>query len=269
MAVRKKFLDLSTMTRKRSTEIEDFLNRQIQNDKNGIWKSVKSNNYGLVFQRAIADYFESKKEKFGIALVECNLNPSDPKPDIVCTMKDGSIQVYEVKSFKDTMLSGLTICNHPSMLKSTITYLINYIFAGDKVAVRSVVETELHRLTGLAKPGTRYAGCILATRDNGKKAKGRSFNDFYFSDPANDTPLDVLLAKEMLLKTELHYTVSKLVPGEYETQEVADAYEYQRDYTRPEPKPKVSKRTKVKSLAIILADAEVAPETPVANAHSN
>ena len=242
MAVRKKFLDLSKMTRKRNTEIEDFLNRQIQNDKNGIWKSVKSNNYGLVFQRAIADYFESKKEKFGITQVECNLNPSDPKPDIVCTMKDGSVQVYEVKSFKDTMLSGLTICNCPRLLKDSWTYLINYIFVGDKVAVRSVVECELHRLTGIAKSG-KYKGKLLSTMDNGKKLKAKNFTAFYFGKPEDDESLETLTSEDMMLETELHYTVAKLVPGKYEPEVVKDAYIYQRDYERPKtlkiPKKKV------------------------------
>jgi hypothetical protein len=219
--------DITKITRKRNIEIENFINNRIKKDETSRWKSVKSNNYGLVFQQAIGDYFTHTKKKFGISKVDVNFNPSDPRPDVVLTMKDGTVLEKEVKSFKDEMLSGLTICNHPNLLKDVPTYVVNYVFNGEKVFARMVIETELHRLTGIAKSG-KYCGCLLSTRDNGKKLKGRCFNDFFYSNPDDDKTIEELNNKALILKTELHYTIAKLVPGNYEPLEVVTAYEFQR-----------------------------------------
>ncbi len=125
------------------------------------------------------------------------------------------LEGIEVKSCKNGALNGVTICNAPHLLNDKKAILINYTIAQNNVInVVDVYETEIFRLTSINTRG-KYKGCLISTRDTGKKIKGRTLNDFISTNDDNDYTLEQLTAPSLIRKTILYYSVSKLVDSEY------------------------------------------------------
>lgn len=128
---------------------------------------------------------------------------------------EGECDGYEVKSIKDGSLPGLTICNNPLLLNDKKVLLINYTVDNDStILVIDVYETQIFRLTSINASG-KYKGCLISTRDTGKKIKGRNFNDFINTCEDEDYTLEELTNPELVRKTILYYSASKLVDSEF------------------------------------------------------
>ncbi len=192
------------ITRTRNLLMEEFFADKV---KRRFRRFVEGGNHGLEMQRTVAEFYRSLK---GVKEVFENENPSCPDPDCLVHFNTGKIKEIEVKSFGGTRLSGLTVCNHPKLLNDRLTHVINYEFVDSKLRIKTVVDTELYRLAGVCDKG-KYIGLIRSNRDNGKKVKARAFTDFYFSDPNKDLTLKDLMAEELMAKTEITYTLAKLL----------------------------------------------------------
>ena len=154
-------------------------------------------------------------KKYRILRAESNENPNNPRTDVYFISNEREFDGYEVKSIKDGKLSGLTICNNPHLLNDKKVLLINYtVDENNTISVIDVYETEHFRLTGINTSG-KYKGCLISTRDTGKKIKGRNFNEFISSSDDDDYTLEELTAPELIRKTVLYYSASKLVDPEY------------------------------------------------------
>ena len=119
----------------------------------------------------VRDYFNDNTKKYSIVRAESNENPNDPRTDVYFICVDGERDGYEVKSIKDGSLSGLTICNDPRLLNDKKVLLINYtVDENQTIFVLDVYGTEIFRLTSI-NDGGKYKGCLMSTRDTGKKLK--------------------------------------------------------------------------------------------------
>ena len=201
--------------RKTNNNIKNFLNTKIKTapDK---WRFSSGTNFGIALQRLIKDFFVSHKNVWKIEKVISNENPNSNEPDIKIIYQNGETKKYEVKSCKNGDLSGVTICNNPNLLTDTDTFLINYFpnLNTNIIEIVDVYETQLHRLTSISSSG-KYKGCLISTRDTGKKIKGRNFNDFISTNDEDDFPLEVLKNDSLIRKTILYYSASKLVDPIY------------------------------------------------------
>lgn len=201
--------------RKTNDNIKDFLNIKIKTTPN-IWRCSSGTNFGVPLQKLIKDYFIYHKDKWMIEEVISNENPNSNEPDIKIIYQNGTSKKYEVKSCKNGNLSGVTICNSPNLLTDTDTFLINYSqnLSGNIIEIIDVYETQLHRLTSINSSG-KYKGCLISTRDTGKKIKGRNFNDFISTKDEEDFSLEALKSESLIRKTILYYSASKLVDSTY------------------------------------------------------
>ena len=201
--------------RKTNELIKSFINQTIAKNSSA-WRATPGSNFGIPLQRLIKDYYLNHQDEWDIASVVSNENPNSTEPDIVITYNDGRQRKFEVKSCKEGALNGVTICNSPELLNDTDTYLINYIPDSQTRVIRadSVYETQLFRLTSIQSSG-KYRGCLISTRDTGKKIKGRNFSEFESTSDADDYPLSTLLNPELIHKTVLYYSASKLVDDRY------------------------------------------------------
>lgn len=172
-------------------------------------------NSGTEFQRVVRDYFNENTEKYHILKTESNENPNDSRTDVYFVCDEGECDGYEVKSIKDGSLPGLTICNNPLLLNDKKVLLINYTVDNDStILVIDVYETQIFRLTSINASG-KYKGCLISTRDTCKKIKGRNFNDFINTCEDEDYTLEELTNPELVRKTILYYSASKLVDSEF------------------------------------------------------
>ena len=194
--------------------MKDYINNIIRtNSANWIYRTGE--NFGIRLQVEVGNYYRYNAERFDIKQVQINTNPNDEKPDVVITYNSGLEEGCEVKSCKDGALKGVTICNAPHLINDKKALLINYSVGTDNVIyVVDIYETEIFRLTSINSRG-KYKGCLISTRDTGKKIKGRNFNDFVNGSEENDYTLEQLTAPELIRKTILYYSASKLVDPEY------------------------------------------------------
>ena len=200
--------------RKKNNEIKEYINNKILSNPLN-WEYRKGANFGISLQTEIGNYYQSNAQKFNIKKVKINTNPNDENPDIVITHTNGSTEGYEIKSCKDGALNGVSICNAPHLLNNKKTFLINYTISESNVLhVVDVYETELFRLTSIYSTG-KYSGCLISTRDTGKKIKGRNFNNFINTSDEDDYTLEQLTNSDLIRKTILTYSASKLVDEEY------------------------------------------------------
>ena len=200
--------------RRTNDDLRDYINTDIS-DNSSDWTEAHQKNFGDQFQDRVRRYYSLYRRTLGVSSVEQNQNPNDRRADVVVTMNDGSILEYEVKSCKNGNLSGVTICNTPELLNDKPAYLINYTIGEDGVVSGiDVYDTQVFRLTSINKSG-KYAGCLMSTRDTGKKIKGRSLNDFLSNTDDTDYSLEELTAPELIRKTVLRYTASKFVDDRY------------------------------------------------------
>ena len=200
--------------RKYNDSIKNYLNAQIQSDKNS-WKYSKVSNFGIQLQKLVGKYYLDNKDTFNIKSVDINTNPNDTEPDIVLHFQDNSTRGIEVKSCKDGSLSGVTICNGPNLINDKDAFLINYTIKDSIVSVQAVIETKIFRLITINTSG-KYAGCLSSTRDTGKKIKGRNYNSFINTSDNDDYTLEDLTKPELIRETILMYSASKLVDDEYD-----------------------------------------------------
>ncbi|MCQ2454525.1 MAG: hypothetical protein MJ090_00035 [Clostridia bacterium] len=201
--------------RQTNNEIRDFINQQIQKRPEA-WKFNRGSNFGIPLQRLVYQFYFDNREKFKIRIVECNENPNSTDPDIVVHYSDNKVEGIEVKSCKNGALSGVTICNSPHLLNDSKAILINYVPHPDTnvIFAENVYVTQLHRLTSKVKTG-KYTGCLISTRDTGKKIKGRNFNDFINTSENDDYSIEELTDERLIRKTILYYSASKLVDDDY------------------------------------------------------
>lgn len=197
-------------------------NNDIKNYINGIirantvnWTYRRGENFGIRLQVEVGNYYRDNAVRLNIRNVQINTNPNDVHADVVITYNDNTEEGCEVKSCKDGALPGVTICNAPHLLNDKKAFLINYTIGADGIiSVVDVYETEIFRLTSINTRG-KYRGCLISTRDTGKKIKGRNFNEFISTSPDDDYTLEELTAPELIRKTILYYSASKLVDPEY------------------------------------------------------
>ena len=200
--------------RTKRNEIRDYINVVIQNNSTN-WQYQKGANFGIRLQVEVGNFFLSNAEKLQILNIQINTNPNDTRPDIVITYNNGAIEGFEVKSCKDGALGGVTICNAPHLINDSQAFLINYtVNDNNTIYVIDVYQTELFRLTSINSHG-KYKGCLISTRDTGKKITGRNFNDFILSSETDDYSLEQLTDPNLIRKTVLYYSASKLVDDEY------------------------------------------------------
>lgn len=212
--------------RKINNNLKIFLNNKIRENKKE-WKWRAGSNFGIKFQILIGDYYKENKQKFDIEEIKVNLNPNDKSPDIVLRYKDNSLKKIEIKSCKNSNLNGVTICNSPELLEDTPCFLVDYYINDDSIVeISNVYETELHRLVTINSSG-KYKGCLSSTRDTGKKLKGRNFNNFISTSPDDDYSLEELKNPNLIKKTILMYSVSKLIDENYNysSEDIIDAFE--------------------------------------------
>lgn len=203
-----------TVVRKTRDDIKQYIN-DIISSNNSKWIYRKGRNFGIELQEAVGNYFKSKMEELCISKVEINTNPNDVNPDVVVYYNDESTEGFEVKSCKDGALASVTICNSPHLLNDKKAFLINYTIDKNKViTVKDVYQTEIFKLTSINSRG-KYKGCLRATRDTGKKIKGRTFNDFITTSDKDDYTLEQLTDPKLIRKTVLYYSAAKLVDDEY------------------------------------------------------
>lgn len=200
--------------RTKREEIKCYINEVITRNKRQ-WKFEGGKNSGTEFQRIVRDYFNENAEKHHILRAKSNENPNDPRTDVYFICNEGECDGYEVKSIKDGSLPGLTICNNPLLLNDKKVLLINYtVDKNSTISVLDVYETQIFRLTSINSSG-KYKGCLMSTRDTGKKIKGRNFNDFINTCEDEDYTLEELTNPELVRKTILYYSASKLVDSDY------------------------------------------------------
>ena len=195
-------------------EIKNYINHVIASNESN-WRYRKGENFGIRLQVEVGRFYTDNAKRFGISSVQINTNPNDTKADIVIKYNNGTEKGYEVKSCKDGALNGVTICNAPKLLNDKKAFLINYsIGKNDIINVVDVYETEIFRLTSISTRG-KYKGCLISTRDTGKKIKGRNFHDFVSTTDSDDYTLEQLTDPALIRKTILYYSASKLVDSEY------------------------------------------------------
>lgn len=200
--------------RKKNINLKNYLNQQVNKDKTK-WLYKKGANFGIELQKLVGQYYIDNKIILSIKTVEINTNPNDTKPDIVIYFNNTTSRGIEIKSCKDGALSGVTICNSPELINDKDAFLINYTFNASKVLeVIDVYETNIFRLITINSTG-KYKGCLSSTRDTGKKIKGRNFKDFIGTDESSDYTLSQLTSPELIRKTVLFYSASKLVDKTY------------------------------------------------------
>lgn len=211
------------MSRKTNDDLRDYINEEIVENSSD-WTIAHQKNFGDQFQDMVRRYYNVHKRTLGVRSVEQNQNPNDRRADVIITMNDGSVIEYEVKSCKNGSLPGVTICNAPELLTDKPTYLINYTIENDIVRVIDVYDTQLFRLTSI-RSGGKYDGCLLSTRDTGKKIKGRTLNDFLIHTDENDYTFEHLTSPQLIRETILRYTAAKFVDNRYDftDEEVLDA----------------------------------------------
>lgn len=209
--------------RKYNKSIKKYLNTQINSNKNN-WKYSKGANFGIPLQKLVGKYYLDNKDEFNIESVDINTNPNDTKPDVVLHFKDNTTKGIEVKSCKDGALSGVTICNGPNLINDKDAFLINYTIKDSIVSVQTVIETKIFRLITINNSG-KYAGCLSSTRDTGKKIKGRNYKSFINTSDSDDYTLEDLTNPNLIRKTILMYSASKLVDDDYNfsDEEILDA----------------------------------------------
>ena len=200
--------------RTKNIEIKNYINGVIKANPNN-WTYNRGSNFGVALQVEVGNYYKANKAKYNILDVQINTNPNDERSDVVLTYKNGKVDGYEVKSCKDGALSGVTICNAPRLLNDKKAFLINYtVDTNSVIVVLDVYETEIFRLTSINQRG-KYKGCLISTRDTGKKIKGRNFNDFISTSDDDDYTLEELTDEALIRKTILYYSASKLIDDEY------------------------------------------------------
>ena len=211
-------------------EIKEYINATIKSNKND-WMYRRGSNFGIALQVEVGNYYKANMTKFNISNVHINTNPNDEHSDIVITYNDGTENGCEVKSCKDGALNGVTICNAPRLLNDKKAFLINYtVGPGNIIIVLDVYETEIFRLTSINKKG-KYKGCLISTRDTGKKIKGRNFKDFINTSDEDDYTLSQLTEEGLIRKTILYYSASKLIDDEYNftDEEIVEAIRHLRN----------------------------------------
>lgn len=213
-----------------NNEIKDFINKKIKENSKS-WIYQKGSNFGVKLQVLVGEYYEENKNKFKICKVKINTNPNDVNPDVVLEFTDGRTDGIEVKSCKDEALTGVTICNGPNLINDKKAILINYTITNSIVEVVDVIETQIFRLITINSTG-KYQGCLSATRDTGKKIKGRNFKNFISTTEEDDYTLAQLTEPSLIRKTILMYSASKLVDTEYNftDEEILDAVHKLRNY---------------------------------------
>ena len=200
--------------RVKNNKIKNYINGVIE-DNTTNWIYRKGENFGIRLQVETGNFYREKAEEYDICDVQINTNPNDERADIVIKHNNGMEEGIEVKSCKDGALNGVTICNAPHLLNDKKAILINYtVEKNNVIRVLDVYETEIFRLTSIGARG-KYKGCLISTRDTGKKIKGRTFNDFISTDDDDDYTLEQLTAPSLIRKTILYYSASKLVDSEY------------------------------------------------------
>lgn len=198
-------------------DIKIYLNNQIQKEINidhTKWKFKSGGNYGVKLQELVGKYYEDNSEKFKISSVKINTDPSSPEPDVVISFLNGTTKGIEVKSCKNGTLHGVTICNSPKLINNKDALLINYNISNLTVNVQAVIETQIFRLITINKSGM-YKGCLSSTRDTGKKIRGRTYQSFISTSDSDDYTLEQLTKPELIRKTILMYSASKLIDDEY------------------------------------------------------
>jgi len=194
-------------------EIRQYLNIKILKSSNN-WRYTSGANFGIALQRLIGQYYIDNKITLDINTVDINTNPNCPDPDVVITYNNGQIMGIEVKSCKNSALSGVTICNSPHLINDKDTILINYTFTNNVLSVIAVIFTQIFRLITINQGG-KYSGCLSSTRDTGKKIKGRNYNEFINSSDEDDYTLAQLTDPNLIRKTVLYYSASKLIDAEF------------------------------------------------------
>ncbi len=198
----------------KNNEMKEYINNIIRTNTVN-WEYRRGENFGIRLQVEVGNYYRDNAERFNIEQVQINTNPNDERPDVVLTYNGGIEEGCEVKSCKDGALNGVTICNAPHLINDKRAFLINYTVGADNVIfVVDIYETEIFRLTSINSRG-KYKGCLISTRDTGKKIKGRNFNDFINTSEENDYTLEQLTDPTLVRKTILYYSASKLVDSDY------------------------------------------------------
>lgn len=201
--------------RTKCNEIKEYINNVICSNSDN-WRYRRGENFGIRLQVEVGNYYSANASRFEISDVQINTNPNDERPDVVITYKNGKIEGCEVKSCKDGALGGVTICNAPHLINDKKAFLINYTVGDNNlIHVVDVYQTEIFRLTSINSRG-KYKGCLISTRDTGKKIKGRNFNDFISSSEDDDYSLEQLTDPKLIRKTILYYSAAKLVDDEYD-----------------------------------------------------
>lgn len=202
------------MPRKTNDDLRDFINDDIQENSSD-WTEAHQKNFGDQFQDRVRRYYNVQRRVLGVRSVEQNQNPNVRMGDVIITMNNGTVLEYEVKSCKNGNLNGVTICNSPELLTDKPTYLINYtIDDSGIVKVLEVYDTQLFRLTSIQRRG-KYAGCLISTRDTGKKIKGRTLSDFLSHTDETDYSFEELTSPQLIRETVLRYTAAKFVDDRY------------------------------------------------------
>ncbi len=201
--------------RNKNNDIKNYINDVIESNKEN-WVYRKGENYGIRLQVQVGNFYKENANQYNIHEVQINTNPNDEKADVVIKYENGAEKGIEVKSCKNGSLSGVTICNAPHLLNNKKAFLINYTVGQNNVIyIVDVYETEIFRLTSISARG-KYKGCLISTRDTGKKIKGRAFSDFILSNDDDDYTLEQLTNPSLIRKTILYYSASKLVDEEYD-----------------------------------------------------
>lgn len=193
--------------------LKQYLNEKISANPTN-WGYRSGANFGIPLQILVGEYYLENKDTFDIKDVVINTNPNCPDPDVVIKYNDNTIRGIEVKSCKDGALSGVTICNSPHLINDNETILINYTFVNNTLNVIDVIFTQLFRLITINQSG-KYEGCLSSTRDTGKKIKGRNYNEFISTGDADDFSLEELTNPDLIRKTVLYYSASKLIDEEF------------------------------------------------------
>ena len=201
--------------REKNDEMKNYINNVIGTNETD-WIYQRGKNFGIKLQNEVGNYYRHNAARFNITNVQINENPNDERADVVVTYRNGTEDEYEVKSCKNEALSGVTICNAPHLLSDKKAFLINYTIGTNNVInIVDIYQTEIFRLTSINSSG-KYRGCLISTRDTGKKIKGRNFNDFVNSCEEDDYTLAELTEPSLIRKTILYYSASKLVDSYFD-----------------------------------------------------
>ena len=210
--------------RKKNNEIKEYINNKITEAPEK-WIYRKGENFGIRLQVEVGNYYKSIADSLNIKEVQINTNPNDERPDVYIVYNDETEEGFEIKSCKDGALNGVTICNAPHLLNDKKAFLINYTINSDKIVhIIDVYETQIFRLTSVNTNG-KYKGCLISTRDTGKKIKGRNFNDFITTSDEDDYSLEQLTNQNLIRRTILYYSAAKLIDKTYNftDEEILDA----------------------------------------------